>query len=114
MYLGWAAEEQSARVKVVGASLGPVAAVHVLRFGRGPLPVVQRLLRAGHHLTEEGSEGAGPLHTQVREEGHGLGQATGIHAGDEIVQSLGEEHHGRLVDVAGPGAAVALWRRLRR
>lgn len=101
-------------MKVVSASLGPIAAVHVLRFGYSPLPVVQRLLCTCHHLAEEGPERAGPLYTWVREEGHGLGQTTGIHPGDQIIQSLGEEDHRRPVYVTCPGAAVELWRGLRR
>lgn len=94
-------------MEVVRAALGPVATVHVLRFRHRPLPVVQRLLRARHHLTEHGSEGTDPLHGRVREKGHGFGQAAGIHAGHQIVQSFGQEDHGGAIQVPCPGAAVA-------
>lgn len=93
-------------MEVVSASFSSVTAVHVVGFRDCPLAIIQRLLGAGHHLTEEGSKGAGPLYRRVREERSGLGQATGIHSGDEVVDSFREQHYRRAAEIARPGAIL--------
>lgn len=93
-------------MKVIGASFSSVTAVHVVGFGDRPLAIVQRLLGAGHHFAEEGSKGADPLYCRVREEGSGLGQATGIHCGDEVVDGFREQYHRWAAEIACPGAAL--------
>ncbi len=44
----------------------------------------------------------------MREEGSGLGQATGIHCGDEIVDGFREQHHRWAAEIACPGAGSAV------
>lgn len=94
-------------MEVVGATLSPVAAVHVLGLGHGPLAVVERLLRAGHHLAEQRAEGAGPLDSTVRQERRGLGQAAAVHRRDDVIHHLGHQHHGRPLQTVSPGALEA-------
>lgn len=40
-------------MKVVASPLGAIAAVHVVGARDGPLAIVERLLCAGHHLTQQ-------------------------------------------------------------
>jgi len=80
----------------------------VILIGDSTVMDVVILIRVGWKIDEMGCDSrvSELAVRRVREEGSGLGKATGINSGDEVVDSLREQHYRRAIEVARPGAVL--------